>query len=304
MPRTARERTSTNVYHAVLRGVNKQQIFECSEDYRRFLSILRQQTIGEPETILNPQPAHCVLYAYCLMGNHVHLLIQEKGETIGETMKRISSSYVYYYNHKYGRIGHLFQERFKSQPVDEWPYFVALLRYIHQNPLKARLVSDIAAYPWSSWGEYLGTESSPMCSTQVVLNRTRLADLKELVYAPLTKEAENSLLDVECTPAKTYWSDEEAWEVLSEVSGTTTLSDFQKLSRPFQKHCLWEAHKLGVGPRTLSRLTGVAYSIVQRATSKANEEMFQSNIVGEPSLANEEYYTYLDASSFEQFPDY
>ena len=83
MARTARERTSTNVYHAVLRGVNKQQIFECSEDYRRFLSILRQQTIGEPETILNPQPAHCVLYAYCLMGNHVHLLIQEKGETIG-----------------------------------------------------------------------------------------------------------------------------------------------------------------------------------------------------------------------------
>lgn len=111
MPRTARERTSTNVYHAVLRGVNKQQIFECSEDYRRFLSILRQQTIGELETILNPQPAHCVLYAYCLMGNHVHL----------------------------------FQECFKSQPADEWPYFVTLLRYIHQNLLKARLVSDIAA---------------------------------------------------------------------------------------------------------------------------------------------------------------
>ena len=112
------------------------------------------------------------------------------------------------------------------------------------------------------------------------------------------------MLDVEHTPVKTYWSDEEAWQVLSEVSGTTTLSEFQKLSRPFQKHCLWEAHELGVGPRTLSRLTGVAYSIVQRATSKANEEMFQSNIVSESSLADEEYYTYLDAGSFEQFPDY
>ena len=102
----------------------------------------------------------------------------------------------------------------------------------------------------------------------------------------------------------TYWSDEEAWQILSEVSGTTTLSEFQKLSRPFQKHCLWEAHELGVGPRTLSRLTGVAFSIVQRATSKAKEEMFQSNIVSESSLADEEYYTYLDAGSFEQFPDY
>ena len=304
MSRTARERTSTNVYHAVMRGVNKQQIFECSEDYRRFISILRQQTIGEPETILNPQPAHCVVYAYCLMGNHVHLLIQEKGETIGETMKRISSSYVYYYNHKYGRIGHLFQERFKSQPVDEWSYFVTLLRYIHQNLLKARLVNDIAAYPWSSWSEYQGTETSPMCSTQVVLKRISLSGLTELVCAPLTVEDEENLLDVEHTPVKTYWSDEEAWQVLLELSGTSTLSEFQKLPRPFQKHCLWEAHECGVGPRTLSRLTGVAYSIVQRATSKANEVESRSNIISEPSLADEEYYTYIDAGSFEQYPDY
>ena len=85
------------------------------------------------------------------MGNHVHLLLKEASETIGNIMKRIASSYVYHYNHKYDRVGHLFQERFKSQPVNDFSYFITLLRYIHQNPLKAMLVDSIDEYEWSSW---------------------------------------------------------------------------------------------------------------------------------------------------------
>jgi len=67
------------------------------------------------------------------MSNHFHLLIREREETVGETLKRIASSYVYYYNRKYGRDGHLFKERFKSEPVNDMAYFATLLRYIHQN---------------------------------------------------------------------------------------------------------------------------------------------------------------------------
>ena len=77
------------------------------------------------------------LYAYCLMSNHIHLLIREREDEIGMAIKRIASSYVYYYNHKYSRDGHLFRERFKSEPVNDMAYFVILLRYIHQNPVKA-----------------------------------------------------------------------------------------------------------------------------------------------------------------------
>ena len=80
------------------------------------------------------------------MGNHVHLLIKVSSETLDQIMKRIFSSYVYYYNHKYGRIGHLFQEQFKSQPVGDWDYFLTLLRYIHQNPLKPHLVTSLREY--------------------------------------------------------------------------------------------------------------------------------------------------------------
>ena len=81
-----------------------------------------------------------------MRGNHFHLLIRERDERVGETVKRIASSYVYYYNRKYGRDGHLFKERFKSEPVNDMAYFTVLLRYIHQNPVKAGIVERVKDY--------------------------------------------------------------------------------------------------------------------------------------------------------------
>lgn len=99
MTRTARTHSDSGVYHAILRGVNKQQIFECTEDDQRFLNILRTLTVQEQGESGYRSKPNCVVYAYCLMGNHVHLLIKESSETLAQIMKRISSSYVYYYNH-------------------------------------------------------------------------------------------------------------------------------------------------------------------------------------------------------------
>lgn len=97
------------------------------------------------------------------MANHFHLLIREREETIGNVVKRIASSYVYYYNHKYLRDGHLFKERFKSEPVrsssarllptgrkNDISYFTTLLRYIHQNPVKAGIVKEVKDYEYST----------------------------------------------------------------------------------------------------------------------------------------------------------
>ena len=84
----------------------------------------------------------CHIYAYCLMPNHVHLLLCEKNWPLGEIVKSIAASYALYYNKKYGRIGHLFQDRFKSEPCNDADYFMTLFRYIHQNPVKAGLVSQ------------------------------------------------------------------------------------------------------------------------------------------------------------------
>jgi putative transposase len=90
------------------------------------------------------------------MDNHIHLLIKEGQEPIGYTMKRIGVSYVVWYNRKYDRIGHLFQDRFKSEVVETDEYLLTVLRYNHQNPLKAGKVKSVVNYKWSSYTEYIG----------------------------------------------------------------------------------------------------------------------------------------------------
>ena len=235
------------------------------------------------------------------MGNHVHLLLKEGSETIGDIMKRISSSYVYYYNHKYDRVGHLFQERFKSQPVNDFSYFTTLLRYIHQKPLKAMLVDSIDEYEWSSWQEYNGTARQGFCSTQVVLGRIPFDDLKALVETPLTEEDANQFIDVDIRSTKSTYSDAEIWQLLSTLCGASNSTQFQALPRPEQKRHLVAAHEEGIGPRTLSRLTGVSYSVVQRATTSSFR---YDGMVSEPLPEDKEYETYIDDSENPKIRNY
>ena len=125
----------------MLRGINQQQIFEDSEDCEKFVQILKDcKAISEYK-----------LFTYCLMGNHIHLLIQEGKEPIEQVMKRIATRFVYWYNIKYQRVGHLFQDRFKSEPVEDDAYFATVVRYIHQNPVKAGLCKKISDYPFSGY---------------------------------------------------------------------------------------------------------------------------------------------------------
>ena len=132
MPRQARKKSKSNIYHSILRGINWQIIFEDSEDYTRFIETLdRYKAVS----------GHKV-FAYCLMSNHIHILIKEEKEEPDLIMKRIACNYVYWYNSKYYRNGHLFQDRFRSEPVETDEYFLTVLRYIHQNPIKAKLVDN------------------------------------------------------------------------------------------------------------------------------------------------------------------
>src|SRR6056297_2247099 len=144
MPRAARMKSSTGIYHIITRGINQQNIFSCEDDYERFLNTLTRYC----------RKSSCEIYAYCIMDNHIHLLLKEGQEPLAITMKRIGTSYVYYYNWQYNRKGHLFQDRYKSEPVEDDAYFLTVLRYIHFNPLKAGITDDLTSYPYSSYTEY------------------------------------------------------------------------------------------------------------------------------------------------------
>ena len=131
------------------------------------------------------------------MSNHVHLLLRERTESISISLKHLTVSYAAYYNKCYQRVGHLFQDRFKSEPVNDIVYFVTLLRYVHHNPVKARICDKAEEYTWSSWQEYLNDDGllPTLCYTRAVLKRIPLEDLKGLVDEPL----DGDITDVEYT---------------------------------------------------------------------------------------------------------
>ena len=262
MPRQPRVTSGTEIYHVMMRGINHQNIFEEPEDYYQFINILdRMRTQYDDEG--NPCGTNCTYYAYCLMSNHFHLLIRERDEKIGDTIKRIAGSYVYYYNHKYLRDGHLFKERFKSEPVNDIAYFTTLLRYIHQNPVKAGIVEHVKDYEYSSWGEYDGSVEPvfQICNTQTVLNRIPFKDLEAIVNEPLPDEV--NCLDNDNEKPKHRLSDDQAWQHIIQLTKTTDATDFQKLDKEQQRETLRELRLLGASVRQLERLTGISRGIIQ-----------------------------------------
>lgn len=159
MPRTARKRSESGVYHVILRGINKQTVFFDDEDREVFLNrlkIIKESTPYE-------------LFAFCLMDNHVHLLIKETGNSIGNVFLRMLSSYVYWYNRKYERMGPLFQDRYKSEVIDNDSYLLSAIRYIHQNPVKAGIIKHMEEYRWSSYMSYI-IEQESFIDTGLILS--------------------------------------------------------------------------------------------------------------------------------------
>jgi REP element-mobilizing transposase RayT len=157
MPRVKRRKSSTGIYHITIRGVNKSDIFLDTEDYETFLNYL--QNIKATSGV--------EIYAYCLMTNHIHLLLKEGNEELSKTFVRLGAGFVGWYNRKYERIGHLFQSRYNSEVVENDGYLLMVMRYIHQNPVKAGISKHVTGYPWSSIHDYTGT--SRICNTRVGL---------------------------------------------------------------------------------------------------------------------------------------
>ena len=262
MPRQARKESGTGIFHVMMRGINHMNIFEDEEDNHQFINTLDRMRVRYDDDG-KPCGTNCIYYAYCLMGNHFHLLIRERDERVGETVKRIASSYVYYYNRKYGRDGHLFKERFKSEPVNDMAYFTVLLRYIHQNPVKAGIVERVKDYEYSSWGEYMDKNSTlfPLCDTHTVLNRIPLNELSELVNEPISDEV--ACLDKE-DASKGRPSDDQVMMLIKEKTGATNSSAFQQLPADIKKSLLIELKGKRASLRQLERLTGISKSMIYR----------------------------------------
>src|SRR6266498_2570679 len=147
------------LYHVMARGNQGQAIFTDDADRRRYLDLLQES-----------QRRHNYrVYAYVLMGNHIHQLIQIGQTPLAKVMQNILFRYTRYWNAKYKKIGHLFQGRYKAILCDKGNYLLELIRYLHLNPVRSKLVQDPDRYPWSSHAAYLARTGTKWIAVDEVL---------------------------------------------------------------------------------------------------------------------------------------
>lgn len=146
MPRRARESMNTSFFHVIVQGVNKEYIFKKIEYKEKYLKLLRTtQNLYSVDII-----------AYCIMENHVHLLLHtEDTKKLSKFMKKINEEYGRYYNYIENRVGHIFRDRFLSEPITNYKYLFNCIAYIHNNPVKANIVHDCGSYRFSSYKDYI-----------------------------------------------------------------------------------------------------------------------------------------------------
>jgi len=164
MPRGPRLDAPNALHHVIARGIERCAIFEHDGDRQGFLDRL--------ERIV--EPTHTGLFAWCLMPNHFHLLLRTGRAPLSIVMRRLLAGYAGSFNRRHRRAGHLFQNRFKSILVEEDPYLLELVRYIHLNPVRADLVASVdalARYPWTGHAVLLGQLAYPAQDTAPVLAR-------------------------------------------------------------------------------------------------------------------------------------
>ncbi len=155
MARQARLESETAYYHIMMRGNNREYIFKRAAQKHRFMEYLANES----------QVGVVQVAGWCLMDNHVHMVLRGSVTELAQAIKRINIRFAMGFNTQEGRIGHVFQDRFKSEPIRDDTHLLAVIRYVHNNPLKAGLVRDAGDYPWSSYGGYM--EASPILSGEL-----------------------------------------------------------------------------------------------------------------------------------------
>ena len=146
MARQARKVSPTKYYHVMMRGNNREKIFTRKDQKSYFIELLINFKKEPPVEIA----------AYCVMDNHVHIVMAGEIDDLSEVIKRINIKYARKFNKEADRIGHVFQDRYRSEVIVNDIYLLQVVRYVHNNPVKAKIVKRPEDYPWSSYREYFG----------------------------------------------------------------------------------------------------------------------------------------------------
>lgn len=255
MPRQARMLSESGIYHVTFRGIDKMVIFKNKADRSWFLTLLlRTKADGEFS-----------LYAYCLMNNHVHLLLRAY-DPLQRIMKRICGPYAQYFNKKYDRVGHLFQGRYHSQVIDSERYFLTCARYIHRNPVTAGLSPCAQEFPWSSFPLYVDlqrpsalVEKDFLYSILSPIKADAVKTLISFTDAIEVDEGDFSFLE----PMENTDPQPLIKEILSRFGLTVT--NFSKAPRELRKHVLTIIFtEVDISGRALAKILNISRQVIYK----------------------------------------
>ena len=246
MPRQARRFSLSGYQHIITRGIGRQLLFEEDADYLHYLTALEKYSME----------AEVPVSAYCLMENHVHLLVHGDPEHISLLMKKLGVNYAGWFNRKYERTGHLFQDRYKSEPVEDEQYLFTVFRYILRNPEKAGICRT-SEYRWSSYRLF----ENPPAFMDLNLFRERFGT-SEQYLAFLNIESEDTCLEYSEAPHDEHW----ARSIMQKELGIRSGTELQNLDKQLRNAALLKLRSKGLSIRQLERLTGINRNIIQRVT--------------------------------------
>lgn len=258
MPRTARKKSNTNVYHVILRGINRQDIFFDETDKKCFLGILKK----------TKEKYMYELYAYVIMKNHIHLLINTKEGNISTIIQSIAVRYAKYFNERYKRVGYLFQNRFKSKTVETISYLKNVQRYIHYNPQKAGICS-CQDYAWSSYQSYI-KDQKELVDIEFILqvfdqNREIARKYFEIYHQFEMKDMKEYEMENEI---REKIDDQKATQKIKEILKIENLQEIKEYSIQKRNKCIQKLKCEELNYAQIARILKLNRKIVERAMKK------------------------------------
>lgn len=248
MPRRERVKPNSKIYHVMCRALNKQVLFDEEEDFLFYLNLIKKNSVKE----------NIKIYAYCLMTNHVHIMIKDIDDNLNIYMKGINVAYAKYYNKKYGRTGYVFNDRFHSEPIEKNKYFLTCMRYIHQNPVKAMICAKTYDYKFSSIHAYRSDKGNylELVDTKYILDKF---DKKEFLK---WTEANNNdrCMDVMCNKM----SDGEVSKLLYDTIGVKGKREYLQKTEAEKVLAVLKLLDFSIPMMQLARVSGIYYNKIQK----------------------------------------
>ena len=256
MPRIHRNFSRSKTYHIVIKGLDDTDFFYDNEDRVVFLEKIQY----------SKHKFKYEVYAYCLMTNHVHMVIKVDNDNLSKAMQSLIIRYSRYFNKKYDRKGNFIQNRFFSKNIENQKYFLDVCRYVHRNPEKAG-IGKTCNYKWSSYHEYLGKED---IINKKVLMHYLDNSIENFIHYTNKEEDINEIMNLADFEMTTSLSDDELIEIIKKIFNLKTTNAIIKYFKNTQNRIKLKELKdiRGISQRQISRITMVNRELIRRIFRK------------------------------------